>query len=137
MLLIIERLVNNQLALARPARPLDDNECVGSLHKPCLNLFNVFFPIIPDSLHAHLFLVFAMPRNEVACISLDPLIDLVFLDVQGPRDMRLDEEGSDPDTTVSNSSLASFIGVSNAYGSKTATVMPAIIAATIGITILG
>jgi hypothetical protein len=95
VLLILESLIDNQLSLARSAGALDNDERVGCFHEPCLDLFDVFFSIIPYGFHTSVFFFSAIPMDNVCCVALDPFVEAVVLNVEIPCDMSLDEERTD------------------------------------------
>jgi hypothetical protein len=80
---------------------LHDYEGVSGLHEPCLNLFDVAFPVVPDCLHPGIIVVARAPANDVSRVAFDPFDDLIILDVESPGDVSLDEPSADPAITVS------------------------------------
>ena len=79
-LLVRESLVNDQFLLARTSGALHNDEGISRLHEPCLDLLDVGFAVVPDSVHTGLIVVF-LASNEILGVSLEPFVELVVLEM--------------------------------------------------------
>jgi hypothetical protein len=74
---------------------LHDDESIGCLHEPRLDLVDAVFPVVPNRVHAIVIIAFIPAVDDVCSIAFNPLIPLVICNVEVAGDMSLDKERSD------------------------------------------